>query len=59
MTQEEQRDEVIRNLVDILQNTPFMIEFKVKKKPKGVHIIYEVAQEEIDAMIERLTLEKH
>lgn len=53
MTQEKQRDEAIRKLVNVLRVTPFTMEFKVKKKPFGVRITYEVTQEEMDAMIER------
>ncbi len=51
MTQEENREQVIQKLASMLRNNPFTFEFKVKKKPKGIHIIYEVTQEEMDAML--------
>lgn len=51
MTQEEQREQVIQNLTDMLRHNPFTFEFKVKKKPAGIKVIYEVTQEEMDAMM--------
>lgn len=51
MTQEEQREQVIQNVTDMLRHNPFTFEFKVKKKPQCIKIIYEVTQEEMDAAI--------
>ena len=45
-------EQTIQGLVNILQSTPFAIEFKVKKKPQGIKIIFEVTQEQMDGMIE-------
>ena len=51
MTQEEQREQVVQNITDMLRHNPFTFEFKVKKKPQGIKVIYEVTQEEMDRMM--------
>ena len=53
MTQEEKREQVIQNLADMLRTNPFTFEFKVKKNPKGIKVIYEVTQDEMDAMMKK------
>ena len=58
MTQEEQREQVVQNITDMLRHNPFTFEFKVKKKPKGIKVIYEVTQEEMDALMDSKTNEK-
>jgi len=51
MTKEEiARQKVIENITGMLQTTPFTFEFKVVKKPKGIKIIHEVTQEQMDAL---------
>ena len=55
---DEQRDQIIQGLVKILESTPFTLEFKVKKKPAGVKIIYELTQEEMDAIVENQAKER-
>ena len=55
---DEQRDQFIQGLVKILESTPFTLEFKVKKKPAGVKIIYELTQEEMDAIVENQAKER-
>lgn len=52
MTQEEKRDAAIHDLIELMKNNPFSMEFKVVKKPKGIRIIYEVTKEEMDILIE-------
>jgi intracellular sulfur oxidation DsrE/DsrF family protein len=52
MTTEEKREQVIQNITGLLQTNPFTFEFKVKKNPKGIKVIYEVTQEEMDRMME-------
>lgn len=52
MTQDEQREQMIQKVADLLRNSPFSFEFKVKKKPQGIKITYEVSQEEMDALIQ-------
>lgn len=51
MTQEEMINEAIKNVAELLRTNPFKMEFKVVKKPKGIRIIYEVTQEEMDTII--------
>lgn len=53
MTPEEKREQVIQNLADMLRTNPFTFEFKVKKNPKGIKVIYEVTQDEMDAMMKK------
>ena len=52
MTQEEQREQVIQSLANMMRTTAFTSEFKVVKKPKGIKVIIEVTQEQMDATIE-------
>jgi hypothetical protein len=58
MTPEEQREQVIQNITGMLRSTPFTFEFKVKKNPKGIKVIYEMTQDEMDAMTEN-AIAKH
>lgn len=50
MIEDEKREELIQNIVDMLRCTPFSVEFKVVKNPKGIRVIHEVTQEELDAV---------
>ena len=52
MTTVEQREQVIQNITEMLQHNPFTFEFKVKKKPAGIKVIYEVTQEQMDRIME-------
>ena len=54
MTQEEQREQVIQSQADMMRIMPFTSEFKVVKKPKGIKVIIEVTQEQMDAMMEQM-----
>ena len=58
MTPEEQREQVIQHISDMLRRTPFTFEFKVKKNPKGIKVIYEVTQEQMDEMTKD-AIDKH
>lgn len=53
MTPEELREQAIQNVANSLRNQPFSVEFKVKKKPKGIKIIYEVTKEELDILMRK------
>lgn len=55
MTQEEILEEVIKDITEQLRRTPFTFEFKVVKKPKGIKIIHEVTQEQMDMIIKQAT----
>lgn len=54
MTAEEKREQVIQGLTNLLQSTPFTVEYKVKKKPQGIKVIIEVTQEQIDALAKQV-----
>ena len=54
MTTEEKREQVIQNITEMLQNNPFTFEFKVKKNPAGIKVIYEVTQEQMDRMTKQV-----
>lgn len=59
MAQEElQRETVIHNIVGLLRSNPFSFEFKVVKKPKGIKVIYEVTQDEMNTIME-MSKKKH
>lgn len=58
MAQDEKREQVIQNIADMLRTNPFTFEFKVKKNPKGIKVIYEVPQDEMDAMMKK-SAEEH
>ena len=53
MTKEQidMRNRVIAGIVEQLIVNPFTFEFKVVKNPKGIKIIHEVTQEQMDAMM--------
>ena len=53
MTEEQMREQAIQNIVGLLRTAPFKMEFKVVKKPKGIKIIYEVTQEEMDMLVSK------
>lgn len=53
MAQEEKREQVVQNIADMLRTNRFTFEFKVKKNPKGIKVIYEVTQDEMDAMMKK------
>ena len=52
-TEEEKREQAIQNIAEWLRRNPFSVAFKVKKKPAGIKIIFEVTQEEMYAMLEK------
>jgi len=52
MTDDEKREQVIQNITGLLQHNPFTFEFKVKKKPQGIKVIYEVTQEQMNRMMD-------
>lgn len=48
MAQKSDRDQAIEKVAKLLRNNPFSVEIVVVKKPKGIKIIYEVTQEQMD-----------
>lgn len=58
MTTEEKREQVIQGLTDLLQSTPFTVEYKVKKKPQGIKVIIEVTQEQMESLAKQVIEKK-
>ena len=54
MTTEEKREQFIQNITEMLQHNPFTFEFKVKKKPAGIKVIFEVTQEQMDKITKQV-----
>lgn len=54
MTAEEKREQMIQGLTNLLRTTAFTVEYKVKKKPKGVKVIIEVTQEQMDTLTKQV-----
>ena len=52
-TTDDKREAVIQNITEMLRRNPFTFEFKVKKRPQGIKVIYEVTQEELNKMMEQ------
>lgn len=53
MKEEEAREQAIQGIVELLKSNPFSVEFKVKKKPAGIKVIYEVTREEMDELMKQ------
>ena len=51
---EEKREQAIQAIANMMRTTGFDIEFKVKKNPKGIKVIIEVTQEQMDAMVNQM-----
>ena len=49
---------LVNRITEMLMSQGFTFEYVVRKKPKGIRIIYEVTQEELDAMVEKSKEEK-
>lgn len=54
MTDKEKREQVIQGLTNLLQYTPFTVEYKVKKKPAGIKVIIEVTQEQMESLAKQV-----
>ena len=51
LSEKEQRyteRDLFKKVAKLLRHNPFSFEIVVKKKPKGIKIIYEVTQEQMD-----------
>ena len=51
LEKEQEKKRVIQGITEMLKINPFTFEFKVKKKPKGIKVIYEVTQEQLNEMM--------
>lgn len=54
MTDKEKREQVIQGLTNLLQSSPFTVEYKVKKKPAGIKVIIEVTQEQMKSLAKQV-----
>ena len=54
----DQRSLLVNRITEMLMSQGFTFEYVVRKHPKGIRIIYEVTQEELDAMVEKSKEEK-
>lgn len=50
--EEEQREHSIQAITDMMRNSQFSIEFRVKKNPKGLKIIIEVTDEQMHEIMQ-------
>ena len=53
MNNEENREQLIQKVAELLRENGFTFIFKVKKKPEGIKIIWEVTQEQMDAITKK------
>lgn len=51
MTKKEEHEQLVQMITELLQTNPIEFQLKVVKKSKGVRIIYELTQEEMDALV--------
>lgn len=49
--EEEQREKEIQGVANMLREYPFEIVCRIRKKPKGVKIIYEVTREQMEEAV--------
>ena len=54
----DQRSLLVNRITEMLMSHGFTFEYAVRKKPKGIRIVYEVTQEEMNAMVEKSKEEK-
>lgn len=50
---DRQREQVVESLANMLRTTPFTSEFKVVKQPKGIRVVIEVTQEQMNALMQQ------
>ena len=49
----DQRKLLVNRITEMLMSHGFTFEYAVRKHPKGIRIIYEVTQDELNAMVEK------
>lgn len=52
MEQDEKREQVIQGLANLMRTSSFNVEYKVVKKPKGINVVIEVTQEQMNGIME-------
>jgi len=50
---EEQRKKIIKQISNLLMRNGFTFEYVIRKKPKGIKVIFEVTQEQLSKIIEQ------
>lgn len=56
MTDEEKREQTILNIAEAMRREQFTFEFVVKEKPEGIKITYEVTEEQMNEIVQEMTL---
>lgn len=51
MNAEEKREQAIQNIVGLLRDNDFAVEFAIVDEPKGIRVVCEVTQEQMDIVI--------
>lgn len=54
----DQRLLLVNRITEMLMSQGFTFEYVVRKHPKGIRIIHEVTEEEMNAMVEKCKEEK-
>lgn len=52
--EEEKREMAIQSIAELMRSNPLSIEYKVVKKPKGIKVIFEVTQEEMNLLVKEM-----
>ena len=52
--QEATKQTIVQYITDLLNCNPFTFDIQVKENPKGVKVIYDVTQEELDAIMKEV-----
>lgn len=50
---DRQHEQVVESLANMLRTTPFTSEFKVVKQPKGIRVVIEVTQEQMNTLMQQ------
>lgn len=55
MTADELREKRISELAEMLRHIPFEVEFKARKRPRGVRIVFEMTQDYLNKLLSKNT----
>ena len=53
MTTEDKKEQVVQKIADLMRTSSFSVEYRVKKKPKGIKVIIEVTEEQMNYVVEQ------
>ena len=51
---EEKRELVVQKIADLMRTLSFSVEYRVKKRPKGIKVIIEVTEEQMGCLVAQL-----